>query len=105
MFHLTKIHAFIMASTLINISNIVVRDVSNSSNTSIMLMRCHRKLMCTPTAEVHQRHEHAHATRRVLFGAQRSHVGCGKLCKVDVGRREMPVSKEKLAMAHKEVPY
>lgn len=34
-------------------------------------------------------------------GAQRSRVGRGKLCRVDVGCREIPMSREKLAITYR----
>ncbi|CAL9063612.1 unnamed protein product [Musa banksii] len=56
---------------------------------------------------LYQRHRHVHAVVKTegvcvkAARAQRSHVGGGKLCTVDIGCREMPMGRKKLAMTHR----
>ncbi|CAL9146572.1 unnamed protein product [Musa hybrid cultivar] len=65
-------------------------------------------LHVVPTIGVHKRHGHVHVVVKAEGVAvettrvQRSHVGGEKLCTVDIGCKEMPLSKKKLAMTHRK---
>ncbi|CAD5190449.1 unnamed protein product [Musa acuminata subsp. malaccensis] len=86
---------------IMDINLVAEFEIVKSTTDYVMLLRV------VPTIGVHQRHEHVHAVVKAkgvalkATRAQRSHVGDRKLCTVDIGCREMPVSKKKLAMTHR----
>ncbi|CAL9759317.1 unnamed protein product [Musa acuminata subsp. burmannicoides] len=82
---------------IMDINLVAEFEIVKSTTDYVMLIRVVPKMF----VDIHQRHRHVHAVMKAkgvaveVARVQRSHVSGGKLCTVDIGCREMPVSRKK----------